>query len=167
MFLQRIAQIYKNHNNHKDVCTFLPCEYHASKSKWRELQWYSCFSPRLTWLAWLAWGGWLAWPGGKGGRGPLFYYLDYPGTIRELSGILPNGPAYPAWPGLAWLALLAGLAGLAWLARLACLVDCWWFLASILKTCPLRLSFLQLKSIVDDFMYRFWKHAHSVCLFCN
>ena len=51
--------------------------------------------------------------GMAGGMGPgLFYYLDYPGTIRELSGILPSQAL------MARLASLACLAGLAWLACL-------------------------------------------------
>ena len=87
-------------------------------------------------------GGWLAWPGGGWERDPgLFYYQDYPGTIWELSGILPYGPtcpaglAWPCWPG--WPGLLAWLA---WLGWLACLV-----LASLAR-------------VVCE-------HAHSICFF--
>ena len=104
-----------------------------------------------------------------GGRGPgLLYYLDYQGTIRELSGILPDGPACPAWPGLAgvvrltWLTGLAGLVplpGPGWpgpygLQKCALCKNNWFynngwrFLVSILKTCPLiRLVFWYVKPI--------------------
>ena len=91
---------------------------------------YSCFSPRLTWLAWLArltWGGWLAWPGEGGLNYPgTIRELsgNYPGTIQELSGVLPNGPTYLACPGLAWLAGLALLAGLAGLPGRLLMISC-------------------------------------------
>ena len=58
----------------------------------------------------VAWG----WPG------TILLSGNYPGTIRELSGILGElavGPCWPGWLGLAGLA--AGLTGLAWPAWLA------------------------------------------------
>ena len=63
------------------------------------------------------------------GRSPGQFSLsglsgNYPGTIWELSRILPNGPPYLAWPGLAGQAGLAGWPGWpGWpsLAGLACL----------------------------------------------
>ena len=92
---------------------------------------------KAGWLAWLAWPGWpgLAWwvwlPGGGlgcpraawGCSGVAWGVVwtaftirelsgNYPGTIRELSGILGELAVGPCWPG--WL----GLAGLAWLAWL-------------------------------------------------
>ena len=75
--------------------------------------------------------GVACWPG-QGKRPWPFFTIwtirelsgNYPGTIQELSGILPNGPGYLAWPGpgLAGQAGLAGWPGLPSLAGLACLL---------------------------------------------
>ena len=95
----------------------------------------------LAGLAWVAWAGRVGlaawgWPGvpsgclgvlwgGLGGGVDRFYY---PGTIRELSGILGElavGPCWPGWLGLAGLAAgLAGLPGWSCLAGLEGLGGC-------------------------------------------
>ena len=93
----------------------------------------------------LGWPGWLGlpgWPGVAGWhgweKGPWACFSIW--TIQELSGNYLEFylMGKRTWPSLAWPCWLAWLAVLGWLA---CLVDCWWFLASILKTCPLRCRF--------------------------
>ena len=104
-----------------------------------ELQYYSYFSPRLTWLAWfaqLAWGGWLAWLG----EGALACFTAW--NIRVLSGNYLGFylMGQPTWPGLALLARLSLLADLAGLPGLPAWSIVYNSLHQLKKTSPLRLS---------------------------
>ena len=106
---------------------------------------YDIFVFLLGWPGLPNWPRVADWHGlAVGGDPGLFYCL---GTIWELSGILPDGPACSAWSGVALLARLAWLAGLAGLAWLACLPGLGWPGQNSLQTCPLRLLFLYVKPI--------------------
>ena len=148
---------------------------------------HTCFTKYCTYLwthnkyndfllGWPGWPGLPGWPGvagwrlAVGGEGALACFTIW--TIRELSGNCSGTLLHSTWwaslPALAWHGLagwpgwpgLAGLPAWSWLAwpqwfvcKHAHSVCCFWMQNQVVIT------------IVDDLLYRFWKHAYSVFVF--